>query len=245
MSFLLTAFRTRMRYRLRDSETPYTLADALIDAWGNAALQDLTVLVPHISISSSLTFDPAASSFDMSLLTRFLFLRSVSLGGANGHPIPEHPSGIEYIRAKETGEGIISGDPTYCVVDNHTMLYFDAIIAGTLKLSYWQLPKTWVTVVADATTESLYPDGLLVTGFDDLILAMSCIKAGTDVGDDFGDELVKKHYPMVFGDHNNGIIGQLEKFESFVEKTSHKGDKLRIQYSDMGGDPHLYGTMGR
>jgi len=247
MSFLITDFRTRMRYRLRDSEAPYRYSEELIDAWGNAALVDITIQAPHISANVDISGDGAAYQFDLSEQTRFMLLRRLSLAGATGHPIIEHASGIEYIRIKETGGGIIAGDPTCCVVDNHNMLNLDAIIAATdvLKLAYWQTPKTWVETVADLNTESLYPDGLLAIGFDDLILAMTCIKAGSDLGETFGNNLVQKYYPIVFGDKASGLIGQLERFKSFVAKTSHGGHKQGIRYSDLGVDPTVYGMLGR
>lgn len=247
MAFFITTFRTRLRYRLRDSESSYAYSNTIIDAWGNAALEDLTVRAPHISANTTISGNGSAYSFDLSAKTRFNMLRRLHLTGANGCPIPEHPSGIAYIRAKETGAGIIAGTPDYCVVDNHITLYLDAILAATetLKLDYWQLPRTWVEIVTDETSQSKSPDGLLATGFDELILAMSAIKAGQDIGDNFGDELVAKHYSIVFGEQAKGIIGELKRFEQFAAKSSHMGNKGSVRYSDMGQDPVMYGRLGR
>ncbi len=247
MAFLITAFRTRLRYRLRDSEATYKYADAVIDAWGNSALTEIATQVPNWIASETITPDGLAYSFALSLKTRFHLLHRLSLAGAEGSPIPEHPGGIEYIRAREAGDGIIGGTPDYCVVVNQCTLYLDAIPAATdvLKVDYWQLPRTWVQTVTDSATQTTSPDGLLVTGQDELILAMACVKAGADIGDQFGDELVAKHYPMVYGNPAKGLIGLLKRFENYVLKTSHRGHRSQMRFSAMGADPTVYGLMGR
>lgn len=250
MAYLITDYRTRIRYRLRDSEATYKYANAVIDAWGNAALSEITALIPHIAGYAVIDGDGAAYSFDLSTETRFHMMRRLSLAGASGHVITEHPSGIEYIRAKETGEGIIAGDPQYCVVENQKTLYLDAIIAATddLDLDYWQTPRTWIETVADATTQSLSPDGLLITGQEELILGMSAIKAGLDIGGEFGDSLVAKFTPLVYGVDwlSRGIMGgYLKRFKDFASTTSHRGNKAQVRYSAMGADPLTEGLLGR
>jgi hypothetical protein len=247
MAFLITAFRTRFRYRLRDSEATYKYADSVIDAWGNAALTEITALIPHILGTAVIDGDAAAYSFDMSLKTRFHLMHRLSLSGTNGHPIPEHPAGIEYIRGRETGEGIIAGGPNYCVVLNQKTLYLDAIISATddLDLEYWQTPRTWIETVTDATTQSTSPDGLLLTGQDELILGMACVKAGLDIRGGFGKELVSEFYPIVYGDKAKGLIGLLERFKQLASTTSHKGNKGQMRYSAMGADPTMEGLLGR
>lgn len=224
-----------------DTETSYTYSDAYIDALTNASMQRIARESPFILTSGDLeNLDGILYEFDLTAEFTgesqhdFHRLRAITPMGGSAVPLTLHQEGMSYIRRLEARSAIVAGVPIH-YVGKGTSIVLDAIPAvdATITVDYWGVP---VTLVLDADT----PEGLLATGWDDLILGMNKIGAGNDIPGDEGDRLLTEGTFTVYGNRSRKIIGEMDKFKDWViEDLGHFADEAAPEVSDIrgGGTP--------
>lgn len=235
MATALSTFRSRSRIFLMDTETGYTYADAVIDAWTNASIDRIDRESPFILSSGNLSGQNGVLyQFDLAtIFSKFLRLRAITPMGVDANPLTLHVDGMSYIRALEARSQIVAGTPVH-YVSKGTIIVLDAIPATDLVITtdYWASP----TVLSlDGDT----PEGLLAVGWDDLILGMNKIGAGNDIPGELGDRLLAEGTFTVYGNKSRRIKGEMDKFEAWVlAELGHFADEAAAPYAEIkGGAP--------
>jgi hypothetical protein len=224
-------FRSRLRYRLQDTESAsYTYANAVVDAWVDAAIDEINREVPYLPDRGNLTgMNGVLYVFDLASIfstKKFMRIHSIVPMIAGAAPLTVHPEGMTYINNLLANSNLIGGTPRH-YVPNGNSIYLDAVPATTDVITV----DMWVQATAMAT-DGATPAGILVSGWDRLILGMASVMAGEDIPTDLGTKLLNQYYSVIYGSGRE--IGQLEKFRNWaLNDLGYQNDVAAASYSDL------------
>ena len=237
MATALSALRTRFRYRLRDTETTYTYADSVLNAWINAGVSVINREVPYLLTNANInaaSIDGSTYEFDLAsadLNTDFLRIRLITPIIDGYKPLTRHPEGMTHIRFLEANSLIEAGTPTHYATEGTNVL-FDRIpaVGDTITCDYYQ---KHTTLALDASTLT----GLIAEGWDRLILASATLEAGDDIPNELAEKIQDKAELFMYGDpKKKNSKGALHKFEDWVhENLGHMDNVAASPYVDIRG----------
>jgi len=235
MATTLATFRTRLRRRLRDPDSQIYTDNTEIDAWINAACEQINQEIPNKLTTGSINTDGSASEYSMvAALTGFLRLKQLRVTDqGTGRIIKRHPQGMDYID-RVYNEGLIVADTPQYYAFEYPNIAFDRIPDATLNVN-----ARYFSTLTAMTASGNSPDGMLAIGnWDRLILGMACLQALSDIQNTEFNQLLAAATEEVYG--RPGLIGELAKFKEFVLSHAEFRTTSGIpEYSELGGEPEV------